>query len=63
MRPTASGKLVTVRAYRPEDAGGLFAAVTESVNELSPWETWCHAGYTMDEAAEYVNWCARLTVG
>jgi RimJ/RimL family protein N-acetyltransferase len=56
MRGTASGKLVTVRAYRPEDTDRLFTAVTESVLELSPYETWCHPGYTREEAAEYVNW-------
>ena len=56
MRETASGKLVTVRAYRPEHIDRLFAAVTESVPELSRYETWCHPGYTLEEAAEYVNW-------
>jgi hypothetical protein len=57
MRETASGRLVTVRAYRPKDIDRLFAAATESVAELAPYETWCHPEYTRDEAAGYVNWC------
>jgi ribosomal-protein-serine acetyltransferase len=56
MRETASGELVTVRSYKPEHVDRLFAAVSESIAELSRYETWCHPGYTRDEAAEYVDW-------
>jgi ribosomal-protein-serine acetyltransferase len=56
MRESESGELVTVRAYRPEHIDRLFGAVSESIPELSRYETWCHPGYTRDEAAEYVNW-------
>ncbi len=56
MREAASGELVTVRSYRPEHIDRLFEAVSESIAELSRYETWCHPGYTRDEAAEYVNW-------
>ena len=24
--------------------------------EVAPYETWCHAGYTLDEAADYAGW-------
>ena len=27
----------------------------ESVPEVSPYETWCHEGYTLDEAAEHAG--------
>ncbi|MBN1321751.1 MAG: GNAT family N-acetyltransferase [Thermoleophilia bacterium] len=57
MRETASGSLVTVRAYRPEDVDRMFAAAAESVAELAPYETWCHPGYSRDDAAGYVGWC------
>jgi len=56
MREEAVGKFVAVRAYRPEHIDQLFAAVAESVSELAPYETWCHPGFTHEEAAEYVNW-------
>jgi len=56
MREKAEGRLVAVRAYRSEHIDPLFAAVTESVRELSPYETWCHPGFTHEEAAEYVHW-------
>jgi RimJ/RimL family protein N-acetyltransferase len=34
-------------------------AALESVAEVSPYETWCHEGYTLDEAAEYADWWDR----
>lgn len=57
MRDNASGRSVTVRAYRPEDVDRMFVAAKESVAELAPYETWCRPGYTRDEAAGYVDWC------
>ena len=56
MREQAAGNLVAIRAYCSEHVDKLFAAVTESVDELSIYETWCHPGYTREEAAKYVNW-------
>jgi len=47
---------VIVRSFRPADAEHLHAAVRESIDEVAPYETWCHAGYTLDEASEYVDW-------
>lgn len=56
MRTEASGGAVTVRAYESAHTDALFAAVTESIEELSRYETWCHPGYTLEEAGEYVDW-------
>ena len=56
MREIAAGQLVTVKAYRTEQIDPLFAAVVESIQEPSRYETWCHPGYTRGEAAEYVDW-------
>ena len=56
MRERESGELVTVRAYGPQHIDRLFTAVSESIPELARYETWCHPGYTRDEAAEYVDW-------
>ena len=57
MRESFSGNSLTVRAYRPEHIDRLFAAATESIRELSPYETWCHEGFAREDAAKYVNWC------
>ena len=56
MRVSRDSKDLRIRAYRPEDAQPLYDAVCESISEVAPYETWCHEGYTMDEASEYVNW-------
>ena len=47
---------ILVRAFRSDDATALHSAVSESIAEVAPYETWCHSGYTADEAAEYVSW-------
>jgi len=56
MRDTMTGQRVVVRAYQPEHINKLFDAVTESIPELSKYETWCHPGYTREEAEKYVSW-------
>lgn len=60
MREVMSGQLVTARAYREEHINALFEAVSESIPEVAQYETWCHPGFTRDEAAEYVNWWRRM---
>lgn len=44
---------VTLRRYRAEDADGLFRAVTESLDHLSPWLPWA-ADYTRESAEEFL---------
>jgi ribosomal-protein-serine acetyltransferase len=36
------------------DAEGIYAAVRESIPEISPWMSWCHEGYTIDETREWL---------
>src|SRR5215213_800112 len=47
------GKIL-LRPYRAEDVDVLYEAVRESINEISPWMPWCHAGYTIDESRAYI---------
>lgn len=47
------GKIL-LRPYRAEDLEALYEAVRESINEISPWMPWCHAGYTIDESRAYI---------
>jgi ribosomal-protein-serine acetyltransferase len=49
------GNLV-VRAFGSDDVSALHGAVCKSIDEVAPYETWCHAGYTLEEAVEYVGW-------
>ena len=44
-----------IRRYRPDDVPRLFEAVSESVPELSRWLPWCHANYSPDDSAAFVN--------
>ena len=50
------GALVIARTYRDQHIDALYEAVNESIPEVSRYETWCHEEYTLDEAAQYVNW-------
>jgi RimJ/RimL family protein N-acetyltransferase len=47
---------LVLRRYSAADAAAVHEAATESVAEVAPYETWCHAGYTRDEAADYAGW-------
>jgi len=33
----------------------MFAAVTESIAEVSPWLPWCHVGYSRDETEGFIK--------
>jgi ribosomal-protein-serine acetyltransferase len=44
-----------IRRYDPEDAEALWEAVRESGPELSPWLPWCHDGYSLADAHEWVS--------
>jgi len=47
---------IRVRAFREGDVQPLYEAACESIAEVAPFETWCHPGYSLDEAREYVEW-------
>lgn len=44
-----------LRRYRAGDAALVHEAALESAAEVSPYETWCHQGYTLEEAAQYAD--------
>jgi len=56
VRDNIRGNGLSIRPFHEDDAERLHAAATESVEQLAPFETWCHAGYSLDEAREYVGW-------
>src|SRR5437899_10325824 len=43
------------RAYQHEDTYALYAAVRESIAEVSPWLPWCHENYSIEESREFVS--------
>jgi ribosomal-protein-serine acetyltransferase len=45
---------ILIRPYRAQDIEALFAAVRQSIAELSPWLPWCHANYAIEETREFV---------
>ena len=48
---------VTLRRWRDGDAAALFAAVTESLEQLRPWMPWAE-GYDAESAMAYLGDCA-----
>ncbi len=42
-----------LRGYEADDAEALYAAVRESMAELSVWMPWCHPDYAATEAREW----------
>ena len=50
---------VLLRPYRLDDADGLYAAARESIAEVSPWMKWCHADYSIEESATWIEQCAE----
>ena len=45
---------VTLRRLREDDLDAVFQAVTESIDHLRPWLPWAAAGYTRQDAADYL---------
>jgi ribosomal-protein-serine acetyltransferase len=45
---------LTLRPPRAEDAALVFEGIRESRPELMKWMSWCHAGYGIEDAAEWI---------
>ena len=52
----AEGPLL-LRPWQPQDAPALHAAVQESLETVGRWLPWCHAGYDLDEARDWIAHC------
>jgi ribosomal-protein-serine acetyltransferase len=46
---------ILLRAFRPEDADELYAAVRESMVALGQWLSWCHPDYSIQDSIEYLS--------
>ena len=47
--------VVTLRPFQLEDASQLYQAIHESLKELKPWMSWAHAGYSQQEAHDFIK--------
>lgn len=46
---------IHLRRYRPDDVDAMYEAVIASKRELSRWMPWCHAEYSRQDAAAWVE--------
>ena len=44
-----------LRPYGDEDAGALYEAARESIAEVSPWLSWCHKDYSIEESRDFIS--------
>ncbi|GGA03833.1 GNAT family N-acetyltransferase [Dyella caseinilytica] len=51
--------LVSLRPWREDDAPALHEAVQESLDQVSRWLPWCHAGYDLAEALNWTTLCKQ----
>lgn len=54
-QPLLTDKMVTLRRFHPRDVDALFAATSESLQDLLPWMTWARPDYSRDDVAEYIR--------
>lgn len=45
---------ILIRPFRPDDGEALYAAIHESIKELSAWMWWCHEGYSIEESNTFL---------
>lgn len=45
---------ILIRPYRAEDTSALYAAVRESIKEVSAWMGWCHPDYAIEESSAFI---------
>jgi ribosomal-protein-serine acetyltransferase len=62
-QPLLTDKIVALRRFHPRDVDALYAAASESLDDLIPWMSWAHPAYSRNDMAEYVrivgeNWDA-----
>ena len=46
---------ILVRPLELTDEQSLFEAVRESIPEVSPWLSWCHENYSIEETREFLE--------
>ncbi len=54
MPPQLSDGALVLRPHTPDDAEPLYAAVAESVPEVSEWLPWCRPGYSLADTKDFI---------
>lgn len=52
---TLTDGVITLRPLEPADRDAIYAAVRESIAEISPWLPWCHPAYAPAETAAFIE--------
>jgi len=55
MRRVLTDGVVVIRPLEQADRDVLFAAVRESIAEVSPWLPWCHPAYMPEETTAFIE--------
>ncbi len=51
------GDRLRLRPWQDDDAMALLEAVRESIDTVGRWLPWCHADYSLEDAADWVSHC------
>jgi RimJ/RimL family protein N-acetyltransferase len=54
-QPLLTDKVVVLRRFHPRDVDALYAATSESLDDLIPWMTWAHPAYNRVDVKNYVR--------
>jgi RimJ/RimL family protein N-acetyltransferase len=52
---TLTDSVITLRPLEHADRDAIYAAVIESIAEISPWLPWCHPAYAPTETASFIQ--------
>ena len=63
MAPERDPLSIAIRPYFSADAESLVEAVLESVEQVRPWLQWCHHGYDLKEARDWIARCEQNRQG
>lgn len=55
MPTTLTDDIVLLRPLEQADRDAVYAAVVESIAEISPWLPWCHPAYAPNETAAFIE--------
>jgi ribosomal-protein-serine acetyltransferase len=54
---TLTDGVLTLRPLQRDDRDSMYAAVMESLTEVSQWLPWCHPGYSIAETEGFIESC------
>ena len=46
---------ITIRPVHIDDLQGIYEATRESIIEVTPWMSWCHPDYTVEECGQWIE--------